>query len=269
MTNKNKLIELRDYYRCLLKMIDKEKEILTEGFLGISSYGKRIQYYHHYKDAESGKWKKVYLRKNDYSLAKNLAQKSYNKKLKKLVYKRLYFLERACANYQDDEIDRLFTGMRNHRQKLVTPIVLPKEELIKNWLDQVPKADPPDYPDNGLFSKNGEKVRSKSEKILADMFYDQKIPYKYEFPLYIDRQYRYPDFTFFDPYKKKEMYWEHHGIMDDPAYVNRTMEKIKQYSQNGIFQGENLILTFETKNYPLNLELAQRIIDKYLKYLSC
>lgn len=38
-----------------------------------------------------------------------------------------------------------------------------------------------------ILTQKGERVRSKSEKILADYFYQHNIPYKYEKPLYSER----------------------------------------------------------------------------------
>lgn len=50
-----------------------------------------------------------------------------------------------------------------------------------------------------------ERVRSKSEKILADYFYRRKIPYKYECPLTLKGVGTvYPDFTFLSPKTKKK-----------------------------------------------------------------
>ena len=52
-----------------------------------------------------------------------------------------------------------------------------------------------------FYTKKGEYVRSKSEKILADMFYDLNIPYEYECQLILRNGYEYyPDFTFISPY---------------------------------------------------------------------
>ena len=64
---------------------------------------------------------------------------------------------------------------------------------------------------------------------------------------------------------RKEVYWEHLGRMDDSGYAEMAVKKIDMYEQHGIYPGENLILTYETKKYPLNLKQVQRKIQKYLK----
>ena len=47
-----------------------------------------------------------------------------------------------------------------------------------------------------ILTEKGERVRSKSEKIIADYFYRKNILYKYEKPLYLNGYgIVYPDFT--------------------------------------------------------------------------
>ena len=63
-----------------------------------------------------------------------------------------------------------------------------------------------------ILTENGERVRSKSEKILADYFYRQNILYKYEKPLYLKGYGTvYPDFTFLSSKTGKEIYWNMRG----------------------------------------------------------
>ena len=61
------------------------------------------------------------------------------------------------------------------------------------------------------------------------------------------------------------MYWEHLGMMDDPSYVEKSLQKITLYEQNGIFPGENLILTYETRKNPMNQKIIRLMIQRYLK----
>ena len=64
-------------------------------------------------------------------------------------------------------------------------------------------------------TEKGERVRSKSEKILADYFYRNNILYQYEKPLYLKGYGTiYTDFTFLSKKTRKEIYWEHEGIVN-------------------------------------------------------
>lgn len=115
-----------------------------------------------------------------------------------------------------------------------------------------------------IYTEKGERVRSKSEKIIADKLFLLGIPYRYECPLHLsDRLVVYPDFTILRVAERKELYWEHFGMMDDADYVENVMLKISSYEKNGVFLGIDLFATFETSRKPLNA----RALDVMLKEL--
>ena len=118
-----------------------------------------------------------------------------------------------------------------------------------------------------ILTEKGARVRSKSEKILADLFYKRNIPYQYEKPLYLQGYGTiYPDFTFLSKRLGEEIYWEHEGMMDKPEYARTEVRKIESYQKNGIYPGERLILTFETEKSILNSNNIDELIKKHLKY---
>ena len=107
-------------------------------------------------------------------------------------------------------------------------------------------------------------MRSKSEKIIADKLYHLGIPYKYEAPLNLKGLgIIHPDFTIMDMKNRREVYWEHCGIMDNSEYAERAVARINQYERNGLHLGERLILTFETGNTPLDIRVLDKIIERY------
>ena len=110
------------------------------------------------------------------------------------------------------------------------------------------------YEDMQYFiTEKGEKVRSKSEKIIADKLYMMGIPYRYEYPLILnDNIMVYPDFTILKMPERKEVYLEHFGMMDDINYVDTALFKMNSYEKNGIYLGVNLFITYETGRKPLN-----------------
>ncbi|MCD7922073.1 MAG: hypothetical protein LUG27_06510, partial [Clostridiales bacterium] len=62
---------------------------------------------------------------------------------------------------------------------------------------------------------------------------------------------------------REELLWEHFGMMDNKEYCVRTLRKIESYQKNGVFLGKNLIVTFETSQYPLETETIERNITEY------
>lgn len=100
---------------------------------------------------------------------------------------------------------------------------------------------------------------------MADTFFDLGIEYKYESPLqWRDGRIVYPDFTFLSPKTGNEIYWEHDGRMGDPQYTEKAIMKIEDYIRNGIYPGENLILTYESTNHVLNQAVVNALIKRYL-----
>ena len=98
------------------------------------------------------------------------------------------------------------------------------------------------------------------------MLSKEGIPYRYEYPIYLRGVGRiYPDFTVLRVQTRQEVFWEHLGMMDDPVYLENAIKKIVAYEQNGIFPGDNLILTYETKKNVINQRLIKSMIEHYLK----
>ena len=108
-----------------------------------------------------------------------------------------------------------------------------------------------------------ERVRSKSEKIIADMLYHKNIPYKYECPINLKGLGMiYPDFTCLRLADRKTILWEHLGMMTDPIYCQKAMKKIDIYAKNGFIQGRDIIYTFESEKYSLNTMSVENLINQ-------
>lgn len=83
-------------------------------------------------------------------------------------------------------------------------------------------------------TERGELVRSKSEVVVADKLHSRRIDYAYESALMLkDGVERYPDFTIVDDAGVK-FYWEHLGMLEDPAYEARWKRKLDEYRRSGI-----------------------------------
>ena len=120
------------------------------------------------------------------------------------------------------------------------------------------------------YTQRGEHVRSKSEVIIADRLYNAKIPYHYEICLELvigdcDITTVKPDFTVLNKRTLETWYWEHFGMIDDEKYRYDMKRKLESYAINGIFPGNHLIVSFETKDNQLNIQHINRLIEEYLK----
>lgn len=110
----------------------------------------------------------------------------------------------------------------------------------------------------------GELVRSKSECIIADYLFRNKIPYRYECELCLGERHIFPDFTIINPSSGKTFLLEHLGKLDDPSYRNDKVRDFHLYSRYGYLINRNLLLTSETKDNPLSSGAVDKYLSAYL-----
>ncbi len=81
----------------------------------------------------------------------------------------------------------------------------------------------------------GERVRSKSEVILADKLHERGIDYQYEQPFVgVNGETRLPDFTIDDAASGVKIIWEHLGMLSVPSYRESWERKLKWYAKSGV-----------------------------------
>lgn len=256
---------LKEQFRLenIIKEVKNRLELAPEGRLRLSKSHNQVQYYCCKEEKKSGN----YISKDNLALAEQLAQKSYDEKVLQLAEKRLHQIQKMVKNYTDDELEKIYLKEHIERRKLIKPIEPTWEQKISEWKAKEYKGK--DFPEEApvIMTEKGERVRSKSEKIMADYFYRNGIEYKYECPLYLRGVGTiYPDFTFLSRKKGEEVYWEHNGRVDDPVYARNMVRKINAYENNGIFSGERLILTYETEQTILNTSKIEQLVKKYVLF---
>ena len=254
-----------------LLQLKKSQKNQPPGHLRIAQKGANRNYFYHYTSPDDFTGK--YIRKNQQALAKALAQKDYNLKLINQLEKEIQSLnEYLLQTKNGTAISDLYNSLCPARQQLITPAPLTDEQYASLWKSitwQTPLL-PPETQKYDTVS--GEKVRSKSEVIIADALARHGIPYRYEFPVKLHRNqnnrepvFFYPDFCCLNIHTRQEFFWEHFGLMDDEEYATNAAGKLRLYAENNIFPGRNLIITMETKDEPLNTKLIEKIILAFLK----
>lgn len=246
----------------VIRHLEKAIEDAPTGKLRVSNSKEKVTYYwRESPDAKSG----IYIKKKDMPLICALAQKEYNVKLLRIAKERMEKLQNFLTEYAPEQMEQLYTGLSPARQKLVVPFRLPEDEFVRQWEQHSyqGKEFAEDAPE--ILTERGERVRSKSEKILADKFYLKGIPYRYECPLYLNGYGTvYPDFTLLNRRTRQEYYLEHFGLMDNAEYCEKAVKKIATYERNGIFPGKQLLMTFETGRMTLDMKTVDKIIMEYL-----
>lgn len=235
-----------------------------KGFLRIVKNKNTEQYY--MRDNPKNSFG-VYIRKSNMKLIENLAQKDYAEKLLKQLKRDREKVQKFINEYSLNSMEKVYEELASKRKKLVKPYILPDEEFVNQWMQtSYNKKEIMVEVGSEIVTEKGEVVRSKSEKILADKLNLMNIPYHYEQPLFLNGYGTiHPDFTVLNKSTRKEYYWEHFGLMDNPEYCEKAIKKIETMQKNGIYIGEKLIVTFETQSHPLNMKIVENTIKKYLK----
>ena len=236
--------------------IQKQIKQLPKGKLICARNG---QYYKWYRRIDQ---KTVYLPKAETEMAKQLARKKYLEHLLEDMKKEKYVIQFYLKHYphfpksnellKNEEIRNL---LKDYFQPLNEQAELwCKEEYEKNTL----------YPEHLIhLSSSGNFVRSKSECMIDTLLFVNKIPFRYECALQLGEAKVYPDFTIQHPKTGEIYYWEHFGMMDNPEYAQKAFSKQHLYSSYGIIPSHQLIITYETKDRPLNSSEIEKVIHNF------
>lgn len=123
---------------------------------------------------------------------------------------------------EDSQAEKLF--FTDGYQELLAPHLKPISQELQEWAAQAYDSNPK-YKEQLIFkTPSGHKVRSNSEVLIALYLYTHKIPFRYEAPLTISEIMLYPDFTIRHPQTGKYFFWEHFGMIDDPAYCKKCIQ---------------------------------------------
>ena len=257
--NRETLVIRSELLSALIPKLEKKLKSLPSGSLKICKNGNRTDYY----IANSGNSEIAkYLNKKEYKLIEDLAQKSYLKKVLNASIQEAEVLKSTLDKYPATIAEDVYDQLSEERKKLVKPIVTPIDQFVKEWQERpyVPKKISEDVP---VFETlRGERVRSKSEQIIADRLYIAGIPYKYECPLKVSNRVYHPDFTILRKSDRKEIYLEHCGKLDDPQYTKDNLPRINEYILNGFGLGDKLYLSFESSTVPLDVRVIDKMIEE-------
>lgn len=205
---------------------------------------------------------KNYLSSNKKDLIKALENKNYYMKLEKVTKEQQDVLSDVLLQIQSlNDPEQVFVTIDKRKTHLIKELSLQTKYILKT--SNINQFEMPIENNLNYVTKAGERVRSKSELIIANMLYDENISYGYEISCVANFR---PDFTVVNPVTGKLFYWEHFGMMDNPEYLSNCINKLQRYSCAGFVPGKNLIVTFESTNMPLNIDYIKSVIKEYLIY---
>lgn len=135
--------------------------------------------------------------------------------------------------------------MRKYSAPSCSDILNRTTNLFGNPVEIVVNPQTYKFYDKGriYLTENGERVRSKSEVIIANQLKENGVNYTYEETLTIGSINLHPDFTLV--INNKRYYWEHLGMLGNEKYRTNWEKKKQTYASVGIAEDSTLIITTE------------------------
>ena len=209
-----------------------------------------------------------YLRISDLVKYSSLIQRDYDIKVNKKLVKMQKKLTRIAKDLREidlSEIKAIYNKQPNAKKPYITPIIPSDEDFIARWYEENKGAQNTFPIEGNIYTERGEHVRSKSEKILADLFYKYDIPYVYEPKVKLSNGHMVcPDFALLNKETRQTIYWEHLGLINQDEYAVRNLEKLHEYEESSLILGENLLISMESTKKGLNTKLVEMQIKKII-----
>ena len=256
----------QNYYdRVSAELMILKKNVSDGTRLHAIKHRKTYQYYIRWNEPNK---ESKYIRKEKIEEAKILAQVEYYEKLLGKLKNDIKCLDKLKETWSGDPFNWVENNMSQGKYVLVTPVYCNDECYIREWKEQMYEKMQFKEKSTEFYTRQGIRVRSKSEMIIADILDEMQVPFLYEKPLKLGTWTIHPDFTLLDIKNRREIYWEHFGIMDDMDYRNDAFIKMRKYEECGFCQHDSVIWTFETGRQPLNTKVMRKMIMQLAKTLG-
>ena len=226
------------------------------------------------KNGNTEKWRCVYdnhkkpskyISKKNTQIAEQLALKRHLLDIINDIDARIAAIDQFLENFPalHSYPNYLSDNSKDYR-KLLKPSFSERSAILKAWSSE--KYDKcQDHPEKLIVpTKAGIMVRSKSEAIIANELFDNGIPFRYEQALPVSGMKVYSDFAILHPLNLKDIIiWEHFGLMDVDSYAANAKLKTAAYIEAGYLPSRNLILTYESKSNPLDINYVSLLVGYY------
>ena len=262
--NQEVLRERKEFLEEMMRELAERAGAFPEGSLKVNAHGKGYQYYVRDKACDGG----VYISTQNLDHARALAQKKYERKVLQAAEQECTAIRGYLRKCPSKTVESIHEMLPPGIGCLVKPVCISNEEYAAQWECAKYKKKVMDAKMEHYQTSAGEIMRSKSELLIAERLRALEVPYRYE-PCVKLKERRasikvHPDFQVLNVRLRKEFYWEHFGMLDDEEYREHNLEKILLYEKNGYFPGVNLLITHETQEHPLDLQVVDMLIKEFL-----
>ena len=260
---REELEERRESLGTMIQMLRESIEKAPDGKIYTSCSNGVQQYYF----MEQGRKKYIPAAKKESALS--IVQREYDERLLRICQKEYKAIDRFLRSFHPEIIEEFIQSLSPARKKTVDLRYVSAEQFaaqVTVFATEQYKRKENTYPPSDRFTtRQGVCVRSKSELIIANMLDRHGLQYYYELPLETGPDvWAFPDFTVVDVSRRRLVYWEHFGLTDDFGYSSKMAAKLNAYERIGIFPGDNLIMTMESRDCPLDVGMVKVKIDRCL-----
>lgn len=249
MVYKAKLEKIRTEINNRIDFVRKEIINSPQGYLLKTKHGERDEYIHIYYRKGQRVRKRI---KGDSEMAKRLLRK-------RLLETELEILEGnfKCISVLTDKYIEF--SMNNAAARLPRRLADDYQKLFEAEKQATGAGQNQSayLPEGKMqITSRGLRVRSKSEVLIAEKFYEYGIDFTYEEVLQIGKHTLAPDFTI-RRRDGKVFYWEHCGRTDNSEYMAKHSWKLELYESAGIVPWDNLIVTYDDGSGVINLAAVE------------
>jgi hypothetical protein len=160
------LKERKEYLQQLVKEKNQALQKAPEGWLRTCKHREGWQYYYRNNPKDSNG---CYIKEQDMKFAKCLAQRDYDRKLVNTAEQEIKAIDKYFQVMPKTIAEDIYPTLHPARQSIITPIRETDVAYIRKWesVEYKVKEFSEDAPE--LYTLRGERVRSKSEMLIADM----------------------------------------------------------------------------------------------------
>lgn len=209
----------------------------------------------------------IYISNTNIKLAQQIAMRDYLTDAYKNLLMHLAAVQTLLSFEREDKVDGCYTKLVEGRKHLISPLVGTPQQKIDAWR-QEEYVQNTQYPENLVHeTERGERVRSKSEEMIANYLYSMKdyIDYKYERPLVLrvngKNETIYPDFTIINLRTGDKFILEHVSRLDASGYHDKFVWKHNAYLMNGFVQKGKVLYSFESEGQPFTLKYVKKLVQ--------
>ena len=254
-----KLSRLLEKEQAMMDLLRDEYKGMPKGELLIKKSCDKYFFYRQIKDASKGIGK-------NHKLKQKLVRKCVLRNMLAAGEANCRILTKAIEEVRrvsDKEPKHLHRKTYKRIQELFPAEYYAYTEEQREWMSRGFVSNGYNADELKYMTASGIKVRSKSERTIADILAESRIPFRYEAEFIADGESMFPDFTIMRN-DGNIVIWEHFGLMDDPDYFKRTCMKVEKYRRAGFVQHSNLICTYESDM--ASTERLREILNKYMSY---